>query len=245
MQQNFESAKLNPPRKFHENSDFRSSLSVSLDFIHLPNTDGNRLCWYVGEQYLKDLKGGQFFPDRVLRSLVALANYLVVEARTLERGSDAKKKEAKENVPSDKVKDASALARELRWRATFALGNHSDEDVMDRTERDGAKRVIKRKRMSLGNSNDGDRGLQRLRNYEQQSWDDVIQTNGIEEEEVRRMKKPDGNWMETWMGGVVDGEDGEEMRVRRRRQTLVKVRKTVRGMEGQRVERICEQWMWR
>ena len=48
-------------------------------------------------------------------------------ARAIERGGEeAKKKEAREEVPADKVRDAPALARELRWRLRMAMGVRSD-----------------------------------------------------------------------------------------------------------------------
>lgn len=48
----------------------------------------SRLCWYVGEKYLRGLKSREEYPSRVLQSLEALAEFLVLEARVLERGSD-------------------------------------------------------------------------------------------------------------------------------------------------------------
>ena len=73
-----------------------------------------RLCWYAAEKYLRDLKGKEEFPPRVLEGIEALADFLVSEARTMERGSDSAKRQAKEDVPGDRIKDAPALARELR-----------------------------------------------------------------------------------------------------------------------------------
>jgi len=88
-----------------------------------------RLCWYVGERYCRDLKNKEEFSPRVLKSLDALAGFLVSEARTLERGSEIAKKEARESVPADRVKDPSLLARELRWRVRNAAGVDSDAEL--------------------------------------------------------------------------------------------------------------------
>jgi len=88
-----------------------------------------RLCWYVGERYCRDLKSKEEFSPRILKSLDALAGFLVSEARTIERGSEVAKKEARENVPADRVKDASLLARELRWRVRSAAGVDSDVEL--------------------------------------------------------------------------------------------------------------------
>ncbi len=57
------------------------------------------------------------FHHESLASIFALANFLVGEARLMERsagrgaGAEAAKKEAREQVPGEKVRDASALAR--------------------------------------------------------------------------------------------------------------------------------------
>lgn len=88
-----------------------------------------RLCWYVGEKYCKDLKSKEEFPIRILKSIDALATFLVSEARIMERGSEVAKKEAKENVPADRIKDPSLLARELRWRVRSAAGADSDAEL--------------------------------------------------------------------------------------------------------------------
>lgn len=47
----------------------------------------------------------------------------------MERGSEVAKKEAKDNVPTDRVKDPSLLARELRWRVRSAAGVDSDAEL--------------------------------------------------------------------------------------------------------------------
>ena len=88
----------------------------------------HRLCWYAGEKYLRDLKAKEEFPPRVLDSVEVLAEFLVSEARTMERGTDQTKKEAKDQVPGDRIKDAGAMARELRWRVRLAGGYESDDD---------------------------------------------------------------------------------------------------------------------
>ena len=49
----------------------------------------------------------------------------------MERGNDHAKREAREQVPNDRVKDAPALARELRWRVRLARGESSDDEEVD------------------------------------------------------------------------------------------------------------------
>lgn len=91
-------------------------------------TIARRLCWYAAEKYLRDLKAKEEFPSRVLDSVDALADFLVAESRTIERGTDAAKRTAKEEVPGDRVKDAPALARELRWRVRAVQGYGSEDE---------------------------------------------------------------------------------------------------------------------
>ena len=64
----------------------------------------------------------------MLDSVEALADFLVAEARTIERGTEQAKRVAKEEVPGDRVKDAPALARELRWRVRAANGWGSEDE---------------------------------------------------------------------------------------------------------------------
>ena len=95
---------------------------LTLNAIH-------RLCWYVGERYLKDLKAKEEFSPRILESIESLAQFLVNEARLMERPVDSSsKREAKDMVPADKVKDPCALARELRWRVRLAAGAGSGDE---------------------------------------------------------------------------------------------------------------------
>ncbi|QRV86082.1 JmjC domain, hydroxylase [Ceratobasidium sp. AG-Ba] len=84
-----------------------------------------KMCWYAAEKYVKDLKAKEDFSPRVLEGLAALANFLVGEARSIERGTG---KEAKEQVPGDRIKEPCALARELRWRVRNARGIDSDTE---------------------------------------------------------------------------------------------------------------------
>ncbi|KAG8701282.1 JmjC domain-containing histone demethylation protein 1 [Ceratobasidium sp. 394] len=82
-----------------------------------------KICWYAAEKYVRDLKAKEEFSSRVLEGLASLAPFLVGEARSIERGTG---KDAREQVPGDRVKDPGALARELRWRVRNARGVDSD-----------------------------------------------------------------------------------------------------------------------
>ncbi|KAG8959428.1 JmjC domain-containing histone demethylation protein 1 [Tulasnella sp. 419] len=91
-----------------------------------------KLCWYIAEKYNRDLKAKEEFPPRVLEGLRSLADFLVSEARLLEgrgNGNENLRREAKEHVPGDKVKDAPALAREFRWRVRLLLDGESGDEV--------------------------------------------------------------------------------------------------------------------
>src|ERR1700730_14607994 len=81
-----------------------------------PQADFDRLCWYVGEKYLRDRRAKEDFPSRILESIEVLADFLVSEVRTMERGLESVRRDVRDQVPNDKVKDAPAVARELRWR---------------------------------------------------------------------------------------------------------------------------------
>ncbi|KAG8748693.1 JmjC domain-containing histone demethylation protein 1 [Ceratobasidium sp. 414] len=82
-----------------------------------------KICWYAAEKYVRDLKAKEEFSPRVLEGLASLASFLVSEARSIEHGTG---KDAREQVPGDRVRDPGALARELRWRVRNARGVDSD-----------------------------------------------------------------------------------------------------------------------
>jgi hypothetical protein len=198
----------------------------------------HRLCWYVGDKYLRDLKGKEEFPHRVLKSVESLADFLVSEARIMERGSDAAKKEAREQVPGDRVKDAPALARELRWRVRQASGDLSDDDGEStvKSKVNGVKRKLEDEQTT---------GL--FRHFQPRKWDWI---NDLPtEEENRRVANKRPTSLEGWMEDGLDKpehETGEldEADLCQKRTVIVKIRKTENGIERQRVERVLEQWSW-
>jgi len=61
--------------------------------------------------------------------MLALTEFLVSEARILEHGGEQGKKEVKDQIPSERVKDAPAMVRELRWRLRSAAGYSSDDEL--------------------------------------------------------------------------------------------------------------------
>ena len=197
---------------------------------------------------MRDLKSsstGAMFPTRVLASLMCLAEFLVSEARILERGSEQAKKEAKDQIPSERVKDAPAMARELRWRLKLASGYSSDEDRPQAIRR-GRESMNgnKRKRVDSASS---ETPSGRFKNFMPRSWDRVVETSSDNETVRMRLKAP-GNgedWKEQWSGWDKDGdEDGDEVEIKRQREVVVKLRRTLKGVERHRIERVVEEWVW-
>ncbi|KAL5529550.1 hypothetical protein ACEPAG_5535 [Sanghuangporus baumii] len=257
-----------------------------------------RLCWYVGEASLRALKAREEFSPRVLSSLEALARFLVSEARLIEhsdgrsvgntKAADAtRRKEAKEAVPSDRVKDAPALARELRWRVRLAY--HGSSDAEDDGGVEGSVRAgVKRKRKagvgahaeSGSPSENGHNHYEpspepRFRNFEPKRWDAYNVQSTVEDRVRRRVpegRKPPplpssdtgspgarADWAQTWLD-FNDANEGKENgngksetevdietvqpEVVVKREIMTRVRRTERGLERQRVERIIEVWEW-
>ncbi|KAI8998935.1 Clavaminate synthase-like protein [Trametes punicea] len=210
-----------------------------------------KLCWYAGEKYLRDLKAKEDFSPRVLESVEALADFLVAEARTMERGTESAKRQAKEEVPGDRIKDAPALARELRWRVRHAAGYSSDDDSRSTRKLKGAINGegpsngvgSKRKRIASEDS------MELFRHFKRPSWDRIEEWPTEKETRVVKVRRPNiksQDWAHGWVKGNGDAEvaDGEEAHVERKRDVIVKVRRTAKGLERQRVERVFEEWVW-
>ena len=194
--------------------------------VHFP-----RLSWYVGEGHLRDLKAKEDLSPRVLESILSLAEFLVGESRIIERGAEAAKKESKESVPGEKVKDAPALARELRWRAKHALGYMSDTE--GENTHDGQCKGVTRTPVAV------------FRNFVPKRWDRIVDEDVGEELIKVRAIRPDclDGWVTTWTDGWKDDEEGEA-EVLKRRKVMFRVRKTESGIERQRIERTIEDWSW-
>ena len=204
----------------------------------------SRLCWYVGDKYLRDLKSKEEFPPRVLESLDALSRFLVSEARTMERGTEAAKREAKENVPSDRVKDAPATARELRWRVRLAAGTTSDDEELGRPVQKNMVNGHKRKRSPTGAT----AGVQ-FRNFQPKGWDVIIELPRESSEQAVRADPPSttDKWERSWTdwNRELEGGTGEQATLEKMTDVMIKVRKTESGVERQRIERVVEKWVWR
>ncbi|KAI0302356.1 hypothetical protein B0F90DRAFT_1714157 [Multifurca ochricompacta] len=213
-----------------------------------------RLCWYVGEKYQRDLRAKEDFSPRVLESVEALSEFLVAEVRAMERGPESVRRDFRDQVPIDKVKDAPAIARELRWRVRLAEGYASDGERGNAKE-EFIRKDIKRKRKRttdfpssyLATSSDP-----RFRNYRPKVWEALEEehdegTHHIVMESVQdigSLLKSWTDWKEEPAGSA--SEEGKKVKVEvgRRRQVIVKTRKTDHGFERQRVERVAEMWIW-
>ena len=235
--------------KYH---DFPVYSSPWLTRLHL------RLCWYVADKYLRDLKAKEEFSPRILESLEALCSYLVLEVRTMERGSEAAKRDAKEHVPTDRIKDAPALARELRWRVRLAAGTTSDDEEHGRPVKkaltNGGTNVnggIKRKRSPVemqGTETGTTLGRVQFRNFQPKGWD-VAEDLPKEEETqtVQAVYPEEVGWQQRWIkwdDGALAGDAGRQALVERKREITIRARKIDGGLERQRIERMFEKWEW-
>ncbi|PBK77816.1 Clavaminate synthase-like protein [Armillaria solidipes] len=203
----------------------------------------SKLCWYVGDKYLRDLRAspGSSLPPRVATSVAYLADFLVSQVRILEGGDDAAKKEVKEQIPHDRVKDPAVVARELRWRVRIASGLTSDDEdggkVSNIRTRNGAG--TKRKRTMSEDPAEGHPGPVRFKNFKPRKWDSIDEkTEDGENREVKCRRPLEDEPVEKWTEA-----EGEDMAAAmRRRQVLIKVRRTRDGLEREVIERTIEEW---
>jgi F-box/leucine-rich repeat protein 10/11 len=165
----------------------------------------------------------------------------------MERGTDQAKKEAKEQVPSDRVKDAAALARELRWRVRLAAGYESDDEGLVRNVAPVINGVTANKR-KRSQADSGDDRLAKFKNFKPRIWETVSEVVAENDRRVVKTSKPDGDlWKDRWVDwedNVPEGLDTDEADVSRKRDVIIKVRRTATGVERQRVERVVEEWRW-
>ncbi|KAI0086684.1 Clavaminate synthase-like protein [Irpex rosettiformis] len=218
-----------------------------------------KLCWYAAEKYLRDLRAKEEFSSRVLESVEALAEFLVGEVRTMERGSESAKREAKDQVPSDCVKDAPSLARELRWRVRLTNGYASDDDSKHRRKGNVAAPssaahhsavTKKRKRGEADTEVDPDGSYTPFLHFKPRSWDAMAAYPTEKDSRAVKSRRPifeQAEWAKElldWKDGGEDAEDAPEAAIERRRDVIVKVRRTEKGIERQRVERVLEEWSW-
>lgn len=245
------------PKKFRfpyftKYRDFPVYLSPWLTLSH------PRLCWYVADKYLRDIRAREEFSPRVLESLEALCSYLVSEVRIMERGSEAAKRDAREHVPTDRIKDAPSLARELRWRVRLAAGTTSDDEEHGRPVKkaltNGGASVnggVKRKRSPVepqGTETGTTLGRVEFKNFQPKGWDAVEDLPKEEEtRSVQAVYPEEVGWQQRWIkwdDGALGGDAGRHASVGRKQEITIRVRRVAGGLERQRIERTFEKWEW-
>jgi hypothetical protein len=170
----------------------------------------------------------------------------------MERGTDQVKREARDQIPAERVKDAGAVARELRWRVRLAAGHYSDDEssasnAATATNGQALNGVgNKRKRIDWENAVGG---KPRFRNFKPKVWDRIAEEVAESDTRVLKVRRPENgdHWEERWMdwrSELVDEDGDETVDVNRRHEILVKTRRTANGVERQRIERVVEEWVW-
>jgi F-box and leucine-rich repeat protein 10/11 len=194
---------------------------------------------------LRDLKltSGATLPPRILSGILSLADFLVSEARIFETGTEQAKKEVREQIPADRIKDAPAAARELRWRAKLALGYSSDDEGAGKAKKSVTPPIgFKRKRV------EDDDEIAHFRNFKPKPWDAVVAVKKeANQTRVSKAARPgDGDeWTSRWVTEAeAKEEEEEEATVESCQEVVVKVRRTAKGLERQRIERTIEDWTW-
>lgn len=165
----------------------------------------------------------------------------------MERGTDQARKEAKEQVPGDRIKDAPAMARELRWRVRLASGYESDDDTRTRRKAkadtvNGSSR--KRKR---ADGDDDDDLTRPFMHFKPKAWNAITVKPIEKDKKVVKAVKPDpsSESMNGWSSwDVAENVEGDPATVECRKDVIIKVRRTGKKLERQRVERVLEEWTW-
>jgi F-box/leucine-rich repeat protein 10/11 len=222
----------------------------------------SRLCWFVAEKYLRQLRAKEEFPNRVLESLDVLGTFLISEVRVLEKGSESGKREAKDMIPTDKIKDAPALARELRWRVRLAMGYSSGDESKGRAKSSttpSTNGTAKRKREGSEVSSAARRGADEpttmYKNFKPRDWDVERKVPGGLSLIRRKAAKPVGETVgERWIewddtpASPREMEADDEAQVEIKRDVVTRARRFVRDgavyVERHRAERILELWRW-
>jgi len=184
--------------------------------------------------------------------MAALADFLVSECRILERGPDIAKKEAKEQVPSDRVKDPSGMAREFRWRVQHALNGPSEDEASDSggsVVRNGGRKRKRTRSESVSEPS----APAKFKNFKPKPWDAIRETAAKPDTRTLRVQKPDmdsDEWKERWLLEWEDPETKDDAivepqaEVKLHEVVMTKLRKTAKGLERERIQRVVEEWQW-
>lgn len=207
-----------------------------------------------------------------MESLAALADFLVSEARLVESrpsslaAVEAIRKEAREAIPADKVKDGPGLARELRWRVRNALGLTSDDETMSKKSKPYSvtmpARRTKRKRESVDLADQSEKEevaqTHLFRNWVPPSWDKEKCFPRQTVSEIRQLKgtvfKENDTGLEDWAVDITNGDEmpngttKDEVSVETTTDVIMKIRRVQSStgdiIERQRVERKLEVFKW-
>jgi hypothetical protein len=194
----------------------------------------------------------------VLEGLDSLSTFLVAEARILERGGESQRREVKDHVPGDKIKDPSALAREFRWRVRLAAGADSG-DELDHVKKESIKNgVATGKRKRVAEVEDvtprPKKRAPRFRGFQPRPWTEVERISLGTEVLTRRLpSRPVSTDGQAWFDDR-DGDDngveveyGVDARLERTVDEIVKVRRIVEddvvlSVDREVVRRTMESW---
>ncbi|KAK8854559.1 hypothetical protein IAR55_003298 [Kwoniella newhampshirensis] len=129
----------------------------------------DRLCWYVADKYCSEMRHLRSYRVRVpshppqpphhhiLRNLMSLAEFLIsqTDISTDDMAEDKRRKLIHDRIPGEVVRDAEALARELKWRVEreLKLQGLLDEELDHRMTAAGGE--VRGKRKSKGGSETG------------------------------------------------------------------------------------------
>ena len=169
----------------------------------------------------------------------------------MERGPDSLKRDVRDQVPNDKVKDAPTVARELRWRVRLAQGYTSDGDQSGQFKsREPMAKEVGRKRKRDPEFSQAVQGDSKFRNFQPKIWEAMAeeQEEGVRHltvqptQDITSLAESWSDWKEEPIRPQM--MNGDKVEVGRRRQVIIKTRRTVRGFERQRVERVVETWNW-
>lgn len=139
------------------------------------------------------------------------------------------------------MKDAPALARELRWRVKQAMGYNSDDEGSGSKPKGSAALGTKRRRV------DDQEDAPQFRNFRPKSWDSITTAAAEDNQRVMKALKPaedDAEWTKPFILDDMKLDEGEEAMVSSRKEVVIKVRRTAQGLERQRIERTVEEWRW-
>ncbi len=239
-----------------------NNINGTHDNIYLGSAGTSRIISCMPSRQKKNFHHESLPPYSPLRTSSSERHASWNDRRVEVQAQRRQRKRRGEQVPGEKVRDASALARELRWRVNLALnGESGDEGGSGGSNSNGGISKGKGVKRRLSETPDAEGfGLSaRFRNFRPKVWD--AQESLSKEESMELLSShgpPEGEgieWTKHWLGENTvlkeeDGDgmavDGENMRakVRKVHSVLSRVRRTPVGLERQHIIRKVEYWEW-